>query len=103
MFNIGPMEWLVILVVIVIFIKPEDLPKLVRQIGKAYGSFSRMMNEINATIADLDQDIRKPLIKTDPFTISRTTISSEISKAESSEPLNGQTNYGKTSDIPVPD
>ena len=87
MFNIGPLEWLVILIVVIIFVKPEDLPKLIRQIGKIYGNVTRTINEINAMVADLDTEIKRPLIQANPLSVSRSISEPKKDDPVSSEPL----------------
>ena len=50
MFGLGFSEWVVIGIVIIIFVKPEDIPTLFRTIGKYYQKYlkfyHRMMNEL---------------------------------------------------------
>lgn len=42
MFNVGPMEVLIILAVALVVLGPERLPKTARQVGKAVSEFRRM-------------------------------------------------------------
>ena len=49
MFGIGFGEILIILLIIIIFIRPEDLPKFLRSAGKLYGQLKRMYNEVMET------------------------------------------------------
>ena len=46
MFGIGFSEILVIVVVLLIFVRPEDLPKFIRKAGHLYGKAKKMYNEI---------------------------------------------------------
>jgi Sec-independent protein translocase protein TatA len=42
MFGIGFTEIIVIVIVLLVFMKPEDLPSTVRMIGKLYGKWQRL-------------------------------------------------------------
>ncbi len=50
MFGIGTTEILVILVVALIVIGPESLPKIARTIGKAMGEFRKVSTEFQRTL-----------------------------------------------------
>ncbi len=50
MFGIGTTEILVILVVALVVIGPESLPKMARTIGKAMGEFRRVSTEFQRTL-----------------------------------------------------
>ena len=46
MFGIGFGEILIVLLIAIIFIRPEDLPKFLASAGRLYGQIKRMYNEI---------------------------------------------------------
>ena len=52
MFGFGLSEFFIIIVVLFMIMKPEDLPKLFREIGRLYGTFQRtyyaFIDEINS-------------------------------------------------------
>ncbi len=50
MFGIGTTEILVILVVALLVIGPESLPKVARTVGKALGEFRKVSNEFQRTL-----------------------------------------------------
>ena len=54
MFGIGPGEAILILFVAILFIRPEDLPKIVREIGKLYGELQRWIDVLKDEINSLD-------------------------------------------------
>ena len=55
MFNIGPLELIVILLVALIVVGPNKLPELGRQIGKGLREFRKAQDEIRDTLRfDLD-------------------------------------------------
>ncbi len=62
MFGIGFFEILIIIFIILIFIKPQDLPSFIRRIGKiysqvrnGYNSFLRMLNSYQDEMKDMVQ------------------------------------------------
>ena len=46
MFGIGFGEILVVLLIAIVFIRPEDLPKFLARAGRLYGQLKRMYNEV---------------------------------------------------------
>ena len=50
--HMGIPEFMLILVIAIIFIKPEDWPRFLRQIGRWYGQLQRYMNDFR----DFSQD-----------------------------------------------
>jgi Tat protein translocase TatB subunit len=50
MFNIGFPELLLILAVALLVVGPSKLPELARSIGKAFGQFKRMADDVRDTI-----------------------------------------------------
>ena len=46
MFGIGFSEILVIVIILFVFIRPEDLPKIMRAAGKYYGKAKKLYNEL---------------------------------------------------------
>jgi sec-independent protein translocase protein TatB len=57
MFGIGLSEFLVILCVIIVLVRPKDLPKVFRLLGKIVGQLKRAYAEIVATKDKLVKDI----------------------------------------------
>jgi TatA/E family protein of Tat protein translocase len=57
MFNIGPMELIVIFLVALLVVGPKRLPEVGRSIGKALREFRRTTEEVRSTFeASLDDD-----------------------------------------------
>ena len=46
MANLGLTEMLVIFILVVVFVGPDDLPKLMKFLGRAYGKVRRASNEL---------------------------------------------------------
>lgn len=45
MFSLGLSEILIILLVMIVFIKPEELPEFFRKVGRLFGELNRMKND----------------------------------------------------------
>lgn len=52
MFGIGLSEIFVVFVVLILFVKPEDLPGMIRKLGELYAQIQRMYY---AVLDELDQ------------------------------------------------
>ncbi|MGE5459639.1 MAG: twin-arginine translocase TatA/TatE family subunit, partial [Solirubrobacterales bacterium] len=65
MFNIGPQELLVILLVALVIVGPQRLPELSRTIGRGLREFRKAQDEVKKTI-------RLGLDETEPTTSGRT-------------------------------
>ena len=59
MFGLGFWEIMIILVAIVVFIRPKDLPGFVRKVGHLYGQVRKFGAMVNDQMQDIDQEIRK--------------------------------------------
>ncbi len=57
MFGIGLSEFLVILCVVIVLVRPKDLPTAFRLLGKIVGQLRRVYTEIVATKDKLVKDI----------------------------------------------
>ncbi|MBN1697897.1 MAG: twin-arginine translocase TatA/TatE family subunit [Spirochaetales bacterium] len=60
MFGLGIWEILLILMAVIIFIKPEDLPGFFRKAGYLYGNLRRYNREVTRKIREIEYDIRTP-------------------------------------------
>ncbi len=75
MFGFGFFEILIILGMALIFIKPEDLPKVIYKLGKIYGKLTRIYeqfkNQINKIQDDFEESLNtdqtKKLVKNVPY------------------------------------
>jgi Tat protein translocase TatB subunit len=57
MFNIGPLELIIILVVALLVVGPARLPEMGRTIGKSLREFRRAQDEVRRSLEfDLDED-----------------------------------------------
>ncbi len=59
MFGLSGNELFVILLIIILVVKPEDLPALIRQIGKIYGQIMRIYYSILDEINSFDDIVKK--------------------------------------------
>ena len=60
MFNIGLFELLVILFFLILFIKPEEIPKISKNIGLFYRKINRYILNLKYELDDLEIDLPKP-------------------------------------------
>ena len=87
MFGIGIAEILVILVVLVIFIRPEDLPKVLRSWARTYAKAKKLYNEIIMVKDKILKDIEQAAnIAEEPGKLINKTLFSEPSKNITPEP-----------------
>ncbi len=61
MFGIGFWETIVIILIILIVIKPDDLPKFFHKMGKIIGEIRHSYDIFMDTIRNLDEEIKKPM------------------------------------------
>ena len=57
MFNIGPMELLVIVVIALVVLGPQRLPDAMRQVGKAVAEARRWSSSLTATVQSAFDDV----------------------------------------------
>ena len=61
MFNIGPQELLIVLVLALIVVGPQRLPELSRQIGKGLREFRKVQDDVKGMVKfDLDDEPARP-------------------------------------------
>ena len=54
MFGIGIGEFILVLIVALLVVGPDKLPKIAHQVAKAYNEFKRAGSELRKTVTDLD-------------------------------------------------
>ncbi len=55
MFDVSWSELLVVIIIALFFIKPEDLPEIFRTIGKFFAKVKRMTSEFSETIKEISE------------------------------------------------
>ena len=60
MFGLGTWEIVVILIVVLVAVKPSDIPKMLRTVGRAFRRFREMYRGVSSTISDLGREIENP-------------------------------------------
>lgn len=68
MFGIGWAELLVIALVIVLVVKPEQLPEVAKSLGRFYGQLQRLIYE-SRTALDREKEEIKRAVETPPNTL----------------------------------
>lgn len=79
MFGLGIWEIVIIIVAILIFIKPEDLPGFFRKVGRIYGQIRQYNREISKKLREIEHDLNKPVSQ---FTINTQDNSIEKNNKE---------------------
>lgn len=59
MFGIGWAELLVIALVLVVVVKPEQLPEVARTLGRLYGQLQRLLYESRLTLERESRELRR--------------------------------------------
>lgn len=57
MFDIGLFEVILIILMALVLIKPEDLPGLIRQTGRIYGTFRRAYYDAIDEIKNMEKEV----------------------------------------------
>ena len=57
MLNIGLIEFLVIFFFLILFIRPEDIPKISKNLGLVYRKISRYFYNIKYELNEIEKDI----------------------------------------------
>ncbi len=83
MFGLGLPEILIILVVALLVVGPSKLPELARSIGRAFGEFRRMADDVKETIQEEAalEDLEKSLAKVTEEEVSTAPQGAEQSEA----------------------
>ncbi|MFL2660374.1 MAG: hypothetical protein ACJ0G4_00295 [Alphaproteobacteria bacterium] len=59
MFNLGLIEFLLIIFFILLLVKPDDIPKVSKNLGLFYRKLSRYFYNIKYELSEIDNDITK--------------------------------------------
>ncbi|MBN1834393.1 MAG: twin-arginine translocase TatA/TatE family subunit [Spirochaetales bacterium] len=59
MFGLGLWEILIIAVVAILLIRPQDLPKVLRRLGRAYGALARLKESALDRARELESEINR--------------------------------------------
>ena len=54
MFGIGTTEFILILIIVLIFLGPKKLPQIAKALGKGISEFKRASNEIRENLSNID-------------------------------------------------
>ena len=101
MFGIGPSEMLILFLVIIIFIRPEDLPKFLRSAGKFYGELKKMYNEIVGVKNQIIKEISDATtLDSDP---KNTSVNTALTEKELNDPPKEPLNQPLPRPPPDPD
>jgi sec-independent protein translocase protein TatB len=104
MFGIGFGEIIIVAIVLIIFVGPEQLPSLMRTLGKALRTMRQASLELRQTIG-IDEIITKDLLAQRPLPYKPTkpkqdAAQKDLAKAEQPQ---AETNGEQTQNAPVPE
>ena len=57
MFGIGLTEFIIVLILAIVFVKPDDWPKLMRKLGKSVRQIKGWNKQIKDQIKDIDAEL----------------------------------------------
>ncbi|MEW5818305.1 MAG: twin-arginine translocase TatA/TatE family subunit, partial [Spirochaetota bacterium] len=60
MFGIGFWEIVIIFLIVIVFVRPSDLPKLVRKLGHLYRQVKDFNQEVMAKIREIEDEVKQP-------------------------------------------
>jgi Sec-independent protein translocase protein TatA len=69
MFGIGFSEIIIIFLAVIIFVRPDDLPKFLRTLGRLYGRAKKVYQELTAVKDRIIQEIDEAASPADPPTV----------------------------------
>ncbi|HNX73464.1 MAG TPA: twin-arginine translocase TatA/TatE family subunit [Spirochaetales bacterium] len=106
MFGIGWSEFLVIVCIVIIFIRPKDLPAILQKVGKAYGQLKRAYKEIVSVkdqfVKEMNAVAAENAPTQDSATESVTTQTAAAQNAVASESASSQNNDSASSQLEDP-
>lgn len=84
MMGIGWMELMILIIALLVFLKPEELPRFFRSLGKIYsqifGTYRQVVREINAS--DVDYSFNRNKVSPDEHKNPQLILSDEKLKAK---------------------
>ncbi len=100
MFNIGPLELIVILAIALLVVGPKRLPEVGRSIGRGLREFRKAQDEVQKTIQSaLDEEPTTTLPTTSISTDGSGNGNAETPKAAPGTPEAGETRSSDTTDL----
>ena len=77
MFKLGPSEVVVILAVALVFIRPQDLPRLIRRAGELIAQLRGLKAGITDSLSEIEREITAPVSPGRPAEGERTSAAEE--------------------------
>jgi Sec-independent protein translocase protein TatA len=94
MFGLGLWEIVIILVAVIIFIRPRDLPTFLRNLGKMYRRITNLYKNMSETMKNFEAEIRK---SADAADTANSDIEKEQLVLDSVDRLTKEETFSKTS------
>jgi len=93
MFGIGPEELVLLLIIALIVLGPERMPKVARDIGRVVGDLRRTSDELREEFLNADKLIDKAANAAAPPTVE--SIPATLPTKEASPPIPGETAFDR--------
>ncbi len=61
MFGIGPWEIVVIAIVALIFIKPSDLPAVLRKVGRFFAELRSLRDDVTRSLSEVEREVEREI------------------------------------------
>src|SRR5256714_6819693 len=94
MFGVGPEELVLILVIALIVLGPERMPKVARDIGRVVGDLRRTSDELRAEFLNADKILAKAADAAAPET-STPAIPATVQTNEAGPSIEGETAFDR--------
>jgi len=86
MFKIGIWEILIIVLMVIVFLRPKDLPELFRKIGRFYAQIKDLSKVVSAGIRDFENDLNVHTRSFEKHSSSDSTVEKDMRPENPSNP-----------------
>jgi Tat protein translocase TatB subunit len=94
MFGVGPEELVLILIIALIVLGPERMPKVARDLGRVVGELRRTSDELREEFLNADKLLEKAADAAGPVT-SVPALPAAAQTSEAAPPVPGETNFDR--------
>src|SRR5213592_4226479 len=94
MFGVGPEEIVLILIIALIVLGPERMPKVARDLGRVVGDLRRTSDELREEFLNADKLLDKAADTAGPVA-SAPSLPAAVQTSDSVSPVPGETNFDR--------
>lgn len=95
--GLGLFEIAIVVLALILFVRPEDLPKLVRHVGRLYGELQRQLNHFKHLTRDAMDELRNDQVESPPLPVETIPRTAEHDADPADEPTDmGPEEAGET-------